>query len=244
MKKQVAISIAAIFLFLLLIGCSLTKSKTIQTPDIYGFGSEPRGNNSWPGILDCTKFNSSSPGKVWNGIQIGVTTFETVVETLNPEYIYWRFENGHLTFLEKRDRQAETTWNRFNACFHENVLTAIGLFPIGLYAEEFPLSIADFFNRYGEPDYITWGDRPESRTLFYIDDGMIVIAHQYSDGDVSSFGDVYQVYLVPPDIIKYPRWSSLARSIHKPEGTKGPRDLWNLDFYDFPFPSNYDLTND
>lgn len=143
---------------------------TGPTPDVPGYGKYTFNSDfPFPSFLDCSVIPPQvSLGPSWNGFQIGKTTYEEMVQILNPESVRWITPNGKIVFKYTIE---DGTLGIINACYSGNLLSALNY---GTKGDE--RSFQDYFvQNYGNPDYITWGGYATERTAIWPEKGRLVI---------------------------------------------------------------------
>lgn len=199
----------------MLSGCSLFihKEPLEPTPNIPNYGEFPV--YSFPfsySHYNCSYITENRAGYTWHDLQIGVTSFDEVVEILEPDSVEWDSEYGNMVF---RIEQAE-----IRMCFINNTLSSIMLYRLG----EGKDYIDDYFEIFGKPDVITWGNSSGAlvsniyqRTAIWLEEGLIA-----SIGlDEVHFGELEGWILIPPIYLPYEKsWLNDVISIKPPSVTK------------------------
>ena len=173
---------------LCLAGCNGAKESERLLNKIQYYGRPGHlPNESISHFLDCSKIagNSNSPLTLL-GFQVGVTTYEEMIETLEYDEIYWEYNSGHLV-IEEKEPWTDDSWAWIQACFLDGRLSAIQTWN----PKDYPETIEDFVEEFGVPDLITWAGWLEERIAVWIELGLI--------GDFfENTGERRMIFLIPP----------------------------------------------
>lgn len=189
-------------LMILPAGCgpiSIQPTSTLlpPTPYVPNFGARPhhfpiQGPLSW----DCSVITEVSPGLAWQGLQIGITTYEEMVELLQPDRVYRYAPNNRIVFQRgNSDRLTNDPLKILGACFLGDTLSALEVY---VSTEEFPSDIINFTRIYGAYDRVTWGYNASTRTMIWADDGVMAIIERIVGGHMDGELIMIPYILFPP----------------------------------------------
>lgn len=148
------------------------------TPNIVGYGTATQTVNEWfPFILNCKDINVTEiyPGKEWQGIQIGNTTFDQLVKYLNKQggefSLEWDHSWGHVDIYSQEFDGSEN-WLDLEACFIGDTLVALSFPSANSYG--FPGNYEEIVATFGQPDLVTWGWSHFNRSLVWYELGILI----------------------------------------------------------------------
>lgn len=180
-----------LFLFLLLLmttGCNpLTKGITLipisPSPVVQEFGVRPFTSLNMPFKWDCSIIPSGSVGFEWRGLQVGVTTYDEMVELLEPELVFRDVILDRIVFQQKFQYPGwDHPLNLLSACFWGDILSGLEIYRRNA---EFPYWIEELVELYGEPDRVTWGYDAKTRAMVWAEKGFMAIIENVLGGDVA-----------------------------------------------------------
>lgn len=175
-------TLCILFGFIFLAGCESFDNLSSSTPAVYNYGSTPKIRESdMPLYLNCSLITDVNPGYTWRGFQIGVTTYQELREELEPVRVYWDELHGHLEF-DNQKPVLERDWLSFQACFVDNILSAM----IQNTYYDIPSNLDGLILMFGEPDKVTWGDDYYTRSLIWSEVGLLVVVDVALE-EISSF---------------------------------------------------------
>ncbi len=157
----------------------LITTTPFRPSDIPDYGNPPtlslakRRNN-----LDCSLITEVRYGPSWNGLQIGITTYEEMREILAPTLVWWNGHYGHLYFEEYRPA-LEKEWGSFRTCFVGDRLSAMQFYD----RSTFPITRKELISTYGKPDRVTWAHYYHNRILIWAERGIAVELDLATEGD-------------------------------------------------------------
>jgi hypothetical protein len=118
---------------------------------------------------------ASEEGPTWNGLTIGKSTYQEVVQTLAPLTPAIDRDAGDIEFL-----YPQSLLYGVSACFRGDVLTALKITDDHQYER----SLDEWVNQYGNPYFVTWSNDYYSRSVVWPEEGLL--ATVYVAGETSS----------------------------------------------------------
>lgn len=128
-----------------------------------------------PHRLDCRSVNHDDSGPTWNGLTIGVSTQQEVDSALAPVQGVWNDLGEYWEYLKPVSDAVQSEWYLVVACFKEDELSALQIFP--MINSGFPRTLDEWLVAYDKPDRVTWGDHLDSRSLIWAEDGLLVVVN-------------------------------------------------------------------
>ena len=160
-----------------------TQTPLPSTPNVQDFGVRPYSSLRMPFRWDCSVISNISPGIEWRGLQLGVTTYDEMVEVLEPEHIYRDVTLDRVVFKQEfRYPAYEFPTNQLSACFLGDTLSALEIYNRN---KEFPGYPGGLIEIYGEPSLVTWGYDAKTRAMVWAEKGFMAIIENVLGGDVS-----------------------------------------------------------
>lgn len=170
LKKVLGTTILLVGITTIIVSCGIFSNRFGPTPDISNVGVRPYLAVGMPFTWDCEVITNVLPGYSWNGIQVGKTTYDEMVDILRPELIYRTTSLDRVVF-----EMGDHVWNNhretLSACFKGNLLSALEFYG---NSEEFPSDLLDLIVLYGVPDRVTWGHNAANRTMVWAEEGLMV----------------------------------------------------------------------
>lgn len=186
-KHQVLDSITLVWCCFMPISCSASgnvpassrlpeaTATQIPTPAIPYWGSTATAKEATlPLDLTCDFVTTVAPGPEWNGLQIGVSTYQDVFSSLPGAEVVWRTRTGSASFRNPDGIFAR--WTLVKACFVKDKLSALKI-----SGSDIEKSVPDWVEDYGDPDWITWGGDYYERSLIWAEAGLLAVIDLFDD---------------------------------------------------------------
>ncbi|MDH3943718.1 MAG: hypothetical protein OEV06_06485, partial [Anaerolineae bacterium] len=199
-------------IFFTLSACNTAPELIGPTPDVPDVGARPYYRSGNPSPWDCSEITKVSPGLTWRGLQIGVTTFDEMVEILQPHRLY-RTQTLNKVIFQLEEKTWSDLGEVVGACFLGNVLSTLEIY---WSRDDFPSHMEGLHSVYGKRDRVTWGYSAATRTMIWADDGLLVIVERIMGGDMDGELVYWSYILFPPIDPEKLDNSWLMRSISEP----------------------------
>ncbi len=197
-------TIAMIFIACFVVSCDLSTLMStpvfLRTTDIPNWGStalSPESGENMPRTLNCALVPTTSPvqgGVSWQGLTVGVSTFEDVAKTLTTEGTNygWNTDTGSMFFSRSKPSRLDV-----DACFVGETLFALHI----LARSDPKMIFSELVKNYGNPDRVTWANYITERSLIWSEKGQLIVADvniDIVDDKVVTAGTVWYIILFPP----------------------------------------------
>ena len=104
----------------------------------------------------------------WGRFQIGVTTYDEMLDILAPADVNWDRLFGNVEFMS--EDHVDQGYVSVEACFYGDTLSGLNTYP-----QIDMLWLPYWVEEYGEPDVVTWAYYYEARSMIWAEEGILLV---------------------------------------------------------------------